>query len=363
MSYKTILAIETSCDETAAAVIEYGRICHANVVASQIPLHQRYGGVVPEIAARAHVEQIFPVIEQALHQSFGPGEAQELLAKHIDALAVTVGPGLVGSLLVGVATAKTLSATLNKPLIPVNHIMGHVYSNFLATSREIEVKSQKSKVKNDGYFFPFLSLIVSGGHTELILSRSHQDHQLIGQTRDDAAGEAFDKAAHLLGLAYPGGPAISAAAQNGDPSAFTLPRGLSKEETLDFSFSGLKTALAQLILKLKADGKNITPLVPDLAASFQAAVVDSLVTKTFKAIEHTHVQYLMLGGGVAANTTLRSALEHKAKQQSITFSCPDLAFCTDNAAMVGAAAYAASLVRGDFDWYDVEVKRNPGLTL
>jgi len=334
-NHYTILAIETSFDETAAAVIENGTLCYANIVSSQIPLHARFGGTIPEIAARAHVESILTVIEQALTKAYGAGDPRAFIRDHIDAIAVTVGPGLVGSLLVGVSTARSLAASLDKPLIPVNHMMGHLYSNALNASNP--------------YPFPFLTLIASGGHTELILSQSHTNHQLLGQTRDDAAGEAFDKAAHLIGLSYPGGPAISRAAETGNASAYQLPRGMAKDKSLDFSFSGLKTALAQLIR--------------DLAASFQASVVDSLVQKTMAAADQYAVSQINLAGGVAANTTLRHALKEASERHHIPFATPDFEFCTDNAAMVGAAAYPATLERSNFPWYDVRVERHPQLSI
>ncbi len=353
----TILAIESSFDDTAVAVVVNGTHVLSSVLASQIPIHQRYGGVVPEIAARAHVEHIGAMIEHAVSKAFGPGDPRELIKERIDYLAVTVNPGLLGSLLVGVSAAQTLALSLNKPLIPVNHIVGHIYSNFLVLSQKIEVKGQKLKVKSAEYQFPFLTLVASGGHTQLILSTSHHDHRIISQTRDDAAGEAFDKAAQLLGLEYPGGPSVSVAAQSGDPTRYTLPRGLSKSDTLDFSFSGLKTALLQLTEQLKKDGVDIVLETPHLAASFQEAVVDSLVQKTVLALKHHPVKQLFLAGGVAANKALRAALERAAKDQNVPFSVPDYQYCTDNAAMVGAAAYASTLVKDQFSWYDVTVER------
>lgn len=342
----TILSIETSCDETAAAVVIDGHKVSSSVVSSQIPIHQRFGGVVPEIAARAHVEQILTVIESALNEAFGKNPQQKL-QDSVDAIAVTSSPGLVGSLLVGVNTARTLARVFDKPLIPVNHTLGHVYSNFIGHTPN----------------FPFLTLVASGGHTDLILSKSHGSHQVIGRTRDDAAGEAFDKAAQILGLSYPGGPAIGKVAVNGSGSAYPLPRAMMHQDNLDFSFSGLKTALLILVEDLKASGKNIESLVPNLAASFQQAVIDSLIDRTIKAARITGVEQINLAGGVAANLALRDALEQKTKADHLQFHVPNLEYCTDNAAMIGAAAYYATLEKRDFNWYNVNVEREPKLCL
>lgn len=376
-----ILALESSCDETAAAVVIDGKICLANVVASQIPIQQRYGGVVPEVAARAHIEQILPVVEKALTKAFGTGDPHDHLKNKIDAIAVTAGPGLIGSLLIAVTTARGLALSFKKPLIPVNHIMGHVYSNFLEYgTSDTECRMSNVECRNSLsesplphstfpiqhsslYPFPFLTLVASGGHTDLILSRSHTDHQLISQTRDDAAGEAFDKAAALLGLPYPGGPSISKAAESGDPGAFSLPRGMQKNESLDFSFSGLKTALKQLVDQMKSDGQDIEKLTPNLAASFQQSVVDSLVNKTISASQKFHVEQINLAGGVAANKLLRATLKDAAKLTGIAFHVPDFEYCTDNAAMIGAAAYPALLENIQFPWYSVNVERQPKLSL
>ncbi len=349
----TILAIESSCDETAAAIIRDGKLL-SSVVSSQIPLHQRFGGVVPEIAARAHVEQLLPVVEQALTQAFGKGDPRELIDQNIDAFAVTSGPGLVGSLLIGVSAARTLSLSFNKPLIPVHHIMGHAYSNFL-----------KSDMVT--YPFPFLTLVASGGHTELIFSKSHADHKIISQTRDDAAGEAFDKAASILGLGYPGGPSIAKAALHGDLKRYVLPQGLRKEQTNDFSFSGVKTALLKLKNELVGQGLKLTDIQSDLAASFQHSVVTSLVTKTIQAAEQLSVEHIFLSGGVAANTALRESFEAAAKHHGLIFSVPEIQYCTDNAAMIAAAAYAVTqlgpISTTSFPWYDVDVQRQPALRL
>jgi N6-L-threonylcarbamoyladenine synthase len=375
----TILAIESSCDETSAAVVVNGHEVLSCIVASQIPIHQRFGGVVPEIAARAHVEQINTVIEQALYTAYPILKPHEALTKQIDYIAVTHGPGLIGSLLVGVNAAKALSSIFNKPLIPVNHILGHVYSNFLQ-EQEIEVKSQKSKCKivesvnykNSSFIhhssliihhFPFLTLVASGGHTDLILSQSHEIHQLIAQTRDDAAGEAFDKAAQLLGLSYPGGPSIAKCAQNGNPQIYKLPRGLSKVDTLDFSFSGLKTALSQLINELKNNDIDISNITPNLAASFQESIIDSLVTKTIQAAIKYNVKNIFLAGGVAANTQLRTKFANTARENNLTFHAPVIEYCTDNAAMIGAAAYGSVLLKHFESCYDVNVARDPNLSL
>ncbi len=353
MKLHIILAIESSCDETAASVVQDGQIVLSSVVASQIPLHARYGGVVPEIAARAHTEAILGVINQSLGDAFGKGSRFDQM-KMIDVLAVTEKPGLTGSLLVGKSTAKALALVFNKPLIPVDHIMGHVYSNMLTKletrNMKLETNENKKIQKNSNLDiisnfkfqisnFPLITLVASGGHTELILSRSHHNHAVISQTRDDAAGEAFDKVATLLNLSYPGGPSVSQAAITGDATIYPLPRGLSKSDSLDFSFSGLKTAVAQLVKHLQNDGVDINSVVPHIAASFQASVVDSLVSKTVQAAEKYQVSSIGLAGGVAANTALRSAMHDVCLKNGIDFYTPSLEFCTDNAAMIGAAAF------------------------
>jgi N6-L-threonylcarbamoyladenine synthase len=346
-----ILAIETSCDETAAAVIEDGRHVLSNVVATQIELHRRYGGVFPEVASRQHVLAIAPVIAQALAEA-GVGHPAEL-----DAVAVTHGPGLAGSLLVGVNAAKGLALGSGLPLLPINHLEGHVYSNWLAPRAETVAPqpggpgAPPASLANEE--FPVLVLIVSGGHTELVLMTEHGRYVRLGGTLDDAAGEAFDKVARLLDLGFPGGPAIEQAALGdgapggargaGDPTRYTLPRGLrhAADHRYDFSFSGLKTAVLHLTQELAAEGVDLKgpQVLSDLAASFQAAVVDVLVEKTAAAAVAHGVQRVCICGGVSANRALRTAAEARFAALRIPFSIPAFAFCTDNAAMIGAAAF------------------------
>jgi len=323
-----ILAIETSCDETAAAVVEDGRHLLSNVVATQIDIHRRYGGVFPEVASRQHVLTIVPIIRDALAQAGLASPAD------VDAVAVTHGPGLAGSLLVGVNAAKGLAFAAGKPLIGVNHIEGHIYSNWVEVSGRDAAPPQE---------FPVLVLIVSGGHTELVLMRGHGDYALLGGTLDDAAGEAFDKVARLLGLGFPGGPAIQKAAEAGNSTRFTLPRALQgrAEHRFDFSFSGLKTAILNLTRQLEREGNNplASPTVNDIAASFQAAVADVLIEKSaLAAVEH-NVKHVCICGGVSANTEVRSRAESRFAALGIPLSIPPLFLCTDNAAMIGAAAY------------------------
>lgn len=323
-----ILAIETSCDETAAAVVEDGQNVRSNVVATQIDLHRRYGGVFPEVASRQHVLAIQPVIEEALVAA-GVSDIHTL-----DAIAVTHGPGLAGSLLVGVNTAKGLSFASGLPLLAVNHLEGHVYSNWL------DSESTDQPASNT---FPVLVLIVSGGHTELVLMHGHCDYEHLGGTLDDAAGEAFDKVARLLELGFPGGPAIQRAATQGDAERFPLPRPLTKrvEHRFNFSFSGLKTAVLNLVRQLEQGG--VEPKAPetaaDIAASFQAAVVDVLITKTADAAVEYGVQQVCICGGVSANSALREAAIKRFGELGLPLHIPPLAYCTDNAAMIGAAAF------------------------
>ncbi|MDJ0754216.1 MAG: tRNA (adenosine(37)-N6)-threonylcarbamoyltransferase complex transferase subunit TsaD [Ardenticatenaceae bacterium] len=306
-----ILAIETSCDETGAAVIEDGRRILSNVVASQEAIHAKYGGVFPEVASRRHIEVIYPIIEEALTQS-------KVDPQTLDAVAVTRGPGLVGSLLVGVNVAKGLALGLNKPLLGINHIEGHIYAQWLTESAaEIE--------------FPIVVLVVSGGHTELYLMTDHLTYQNLGGTLDDAAGEAYDKVGRVLKLPYPGGPAIDKAAQSGRAAAFNFPRAV-RREGYDFSFSGLKTAVLREIQRLNTDDLPIH----DLSASFQAAVVDVLIEKTVAAAEEFGARAIHLAGGVSANSQLRRQLGD-ATSREVRF--PPLVLCTDNAAMIGAAAH------------------------
>jgi N6-L-threonylcarbamoyladenine synthase len=327
-----ILAIETSCDETAAAVIIDGYQIKSNVVASQIDIHRRYGGIFPEVASRQHVLAISTVIQDALIQArTGWNE--------LNAIAVTYGPGLVGSLLVGVNTAKGIALALGLPLIGVNHLEGHLYSNWLdhdRTGQPVEIN------------FPALALIVSGGHTELVLVRDHGDYEILGRTIDDAAGEAFDKVARLLELGFPGGPAIQKVGRGGNPQAYHFPRARLGEGSFDFSFSGLKTAVLRVTQKFTDNFPKAGPPtphgqlslrampIPDIAASFQMAVVDILVSKTIAAAEKYGVVEILLAGGVAANSLLRRTLIESAK---VPVRLPPLSLCTDNAAMIGAAAY------------------------
>lgn len=320
----TILGIETSCDETAAAVVTDGWRIDANVIASQVDLHARFGGVVPEVASRQHLEGINPVIAEALAQA-------RIGFTDLDAVAVTMGPGLAGCLLVGLMAAKTIAMALDIPLVGVHHLEGHLYANFLV-ERDLP--------------FSLLALIVSGGHTDLFLVERHGDYRLLGRTRDDAAGEAFDKVARVLGLGYPGGPLLEKAAQEGDPEAVALPRAYLGEDSLDFSFSGLKTAVVTYLEKEKRAGGAVTSLA-DLAAGFQKAVTDVLVDKVMSAAERFQPARIVLAGGVAANGFLRRALEHRAAEQGLAVTVPPPILCTDNAAMVACAGYYRYL-RGEF---------------
>lgn len=305
-----VLGIETSCDETAAAIVVDGRRVLSNVVASQMEEHARYGGVVPEIASRRHVEQINLVLKRAVTDA-------GLTLSDVDAVAVTNRPGLLGALLVGVSAAKALAMALNVPLVGVHHIEAHLYANFLTDS---------------GADFPAVALVVSGGHTDLFHLRGHGDYALLGRTRDDAAGEAFDKCARLMGLSYPGGPAIQQAAKDGNPKAVALPRA-HLEGTWEFSFSGLKTAVRRMI-----EGPNPPP-VADVAASFQEAVADVLTTKTLKAARAIGVDRVFLAGGVAANARLREKMQAACDRTGIHLFYPPAHLCTDNGAMIAATGF------------------------
>jgi len=317
-----ILAIETSCDETAAAVVEDGVKVLSSVIASQIDIHQATGGVVPEVAAREHVLKIRAVIEEAMK-----GAALGLDA--IDGFAVTRGPGLLSSLIIGYSAAVTLARVLDKPLIPVHHVAGHIYSNWLEQDSAPE--------------FPIVVLTVSGGHNELVLLKENMDFELIGETLDDAAGEAYDKVARLLGLAYPGGPAISRAAEKGDASAIKFPRALNESKNFNFSFSGLKTAVLREIEKFhQENGKLTEKFINDCAASFQESVNDSLSEKLLNAAVKFKAKEIHLAGGVSANKRLRSMVIEKMKVRNLQLKLrynSNLQYCTDNAAMIGGAAY------------------------
>jgi len=317
-----ILGIETSCDETCAAVVSDGRRVLSSVVATQVEIHRKYGGVVPEIASRAHIEALVPVVAEALQEAGTAADA-------IDAVAVVHRPGLIGSLLLGLAAAKTLAWLRGVPLVGVNHIESHIYAACL---------------ERDALPFPCVSLIVSGGHTSLYRSEGPADHRLLGATTDDAAGEAFDKVASLLGLEYPGGPSVDRAAERGNPKAVPFPRSWLGPDSFDFSFSGLKTAVLYHVRGKGAEAKRrATLLAPeetaDVAASFQEAVVDVLVTKTLRAAEASGVDRVIVGGGVAANRRLRARLQEEAGRAGLEVLLPPMRFCTDNAAMVAGLAY------------------------
>ena len=310
-----ILAIESSCDETAASVVKNGREVLSNVISSQIALHTLYGGVVPEIASRKHIEKINQVIESALAEA-------DVTLEEITAIAVTYGPGLVGALLVGVAEAKALAYAAKKPLVGVHHIEGHVSANF---------------IENPDLEPPFVCLIVSGGHTHLVIVKDYGEFEIIGHTRDDAAGEAFDKVARAVGLGYPGGPKVDKAAREGNPHAIEFPRGKVGDNPYDFSFSGLKSAVLNYINHAKMTGEEIC--VPDLAASFQNAVVESLVSRAIMAAKEYGYDKLAIAGGVASNSALREGMKAACEKEGIRFYHPSPIYCTDNAAMIGAAAY------------------------
>lgn len=310
-----ILAIESSCDETAAAVVEDGRKVISSVVASQVEEHKLYGGVVPEIASRRHAEAIVPVVKNSLEQA-------ELTLKEIDAIAVTYAPGLIGALLVGVNFAKGLSLSTGLPLVPTHHLRSHIASNYISNQ---ELKP------------PFLCLVVSGGHSHIVMVEDYTKMSIIGKTRDDAAGEAFDKAARTMGMPYPGGIALDKVAENGDPFAFKLPRPTVSGSQYDFSFSGLKTAVINLIHNSAQKGIELNKA--DVCASFRYAVVDCLKTNFLKAAEDLKVEKLVIAGGVSANRLLRSTLQDECNKRGLAFYMPEKSLCGDNAAMVGSQGY------------------------
>ena len=310
-----ILAIESSCDETASAVVEDGRKVLSSVVASQVEEHKLYGGVVPEIASRRHAEAIVPVVRQSLEQA-------DIALENIDAIAVTYAPGLIGALLVGVNFAKGLSLSTGIPLVPTHHLRSHIASNYIS---------------NQNLKPPFLCLVVSGGHSHIVMVEDYTKMKIIGKTRDDAAGEAFDKAARTMGMSYPGGIELDKVAENGNPFAFKLPRPVVHDAPYDFSFSGLKTAVINLIHNSAQKGVEVSK--PDVCASFRYAVVDCLTTNFLKAAQDLNVRKLVIAGGVSANSLLRKTLQDKCAKLGYEFYMPDKSLCGDNAAMVGSQGY------------------------
>ena len=331
-----ILAIESSCDETAAAVVVNGREVLSNVISSQIDLHKLYGGVVPEIASRKHIENIDWVIESAMKEA-------NVTFDDIDAIGVTYGPGLVGALLVGLAEAKALAYAVNKPLVGVHHIEGHISANY---------------IQNKDFKPPYVALVVSGGHSHLVYVKDYGEYEILGRTRDDAAGEAYDKTARALGMGYPGGPKIDKAAKLGNPDAVVFPRAILNDDSYDFSFSGLKSAVLNYINKCNMMGVEIVK--EDVAASFQKSVVDVLVTKAIRAAKDKDVSTIALAGGVASNSALRDAMIKACEKEGFGISIPDPILCTDNAAMIGSAAYY-EYIKGIRDGLDLNA--NPGLKL
>lgn len=328
-----ILAIESSCDETAAAVVKNGREVLSNVINTQIAIHTEYGGVVPEIASRKHIENINPVIRKAL-------EDAGVTLDDIDAIGVTYGPGLVGALLVGVAEAKAIAFAKNKPLVGVHHIEGHISANYVE-NKELEP--------------PFVALVVSGGHTHLVKVNDYGEYEIVGRTRDDAAGEAFDKVARAIGLGYPGGPKIDKLAKEGNPDAIEFPRAHVDDAPYDFSFSGIKSAVLNYINSANMQGKEINRA--DVAASFQKAVVDALVSRAVKLAKECGMDKLAIAGGVASNSALRAAVQEECAKNNIRFYSPSPVLCTDNAAMIGAAAYY-EYIKGVRHGYDLNAVPN-----
>lgn len=333
MDKKIILAIESSCDETAAAVVVNGREVLSNIISSQIDIHTKFGGVVPEVASRKHIEAINAVVEEAL-------EVAGVTFDDIDAIAVTYGPGLVGALLVGLQYAKGLAYSLDKPLIGVNHIEGHISANFI-DHKDLEP--------------PFVCLVVSGGHTFVVHVEDYGKFEIIGETRDDAAGEAFDKVARAIGLGYPGGPKIDKIAKEGNPEAIVFPRAHVDDAPYDFSFSGIKSAVLNYINSAEMKGETVNKA--DLAASFQKAVVDALVSRAIRLTKESGMNKLALAGGVASNSALRKTLKEECDKNAITFYSPSPIFCTDNAAMIGVAAYY-EYISGTRHGYDLNAIPN-----
>ena len=331
-----VLGIETSCDETGVAVVEDGSKVLSNVLSSQHEIHARFGGVVPELASRAHVERLNPLLDVALAEA-------GMRWSDVEAVAVTRGPGLVGALLVGLATAKAIALALDVPLVAVNHLEGHIYANFLEQGPPEP---------------PYVALIVSGGHTLLVYMPEEQRYEVLGQTVDDAAGEAFDKVARFLGLGFPGGPELDRLAREGDPAAVRFPRAMAGSGDYDFSLSGLKTAVVRHVRKEEREGKKTS--VPDIAASFQEAVVDVQIQKTMAAAEEKGATSVLLGGGVVANSRLRQRMAEEAERRGLRLLFPSAELCTDNGAMIASVGYFR-LIRGERSSFDVGA--DPGLPL
>lgn len=331
-----ILAIESSCDETAASVVINGRNIISNVINSQIKIHTEYGGVVPEIASRKHMENIVNVVDEALKEA-------DMTLNDLDAIAVTNGPGLVGALLVGVSFAKTLAWSINKPLIPVNHIEGHICANY---------------PKNKDLEPPFVILVISGGHTYLAICSEYGKYEIVGQTRDDAAGEAFDKVARAIGLGYPGGPKVDKLSKSGNPDAFDFPIAHIADAPFDFSYSGVKSAVLNQLNTAKMNGVEINSA--DVAASFQKAIIGSTVPKAIALCKEKNINKLAIAGGVASNSALREALQSACDKEGIQFCSPSPVMCTDNAAMIGAAAYYKYL-NNEFSGLDLNAIPNLSL--
>lgn len=332
----TIMSVETSCDETSVALVKNGRMILSNIISSQIDIHKKFGGVVPEVASRKHLENINYIVDEALQQA-------EMKLQDIDAVAVTSGPGLVGALLIGLTTAKALAYSINKPLVGVNHIEGHIAANYLQ-HKELEP--------------PFICLVASGGHSHIVKVMDYDNFEILGRTRDDAAGEAFDKIARALGLGYPGGPLIDKLSSEGNPKAIHFPRAYLEEGSYDFSFSGIKSAALNYLNSMKMKEEEIN--VADVAASFQAAVVEVLAEKLIRAaIEHKS-KYAILAGGVAANSGLRAELKRLGAERGIEVLYPSPILCTDNAAMIGAAAYYR-FIKGSIS--DLTLNAKPNLTI